>query len=100
MAQFAESLGFDLTDAFAGDAELAADFLEGAAGAVDQAESLLEDGTLTLVKAVEHVLELVAQQVSRGHLHRTDGGVGLDEIAELGVALAVTHLGLERNGLL
>lgn len=37
--QFAQSLGFDLADAFAGDAELLADLFEGAAAAVVESEA-------------------------------------------------------------
>jgi hypothetical protein len=42
VAHLPQGLGLDLADAFAGDLELAADFLEGAAVAVLEAEALLE----------------------------------------------------------
>ena len=48
VAHFAEGFGLDLADALAGDAELAADFLEGAAVAVDEAEALFQDLAFTL----------------------------------------------------
>ena len=56
MAHLAEGLGLDLTDTLAGDLELAADFFEGAAVAVLEAEALFEDFALALGEGVEDVL--------------------------------------------
>ncbi len=42
MAHFPKRFGFDLPDAFAGDAELPADLFKSSAIAVDEAESLFE----------------------------------------------------------
>jgi hypothetical protein len=46
VAHFAERFGFDLTDSFAGDAELSAHLFERSAVTVDQAEPLFENLTL------------------------------------------------------
>ena len=43
VAEFAEGFGFDLADAFAGDVEFFADFLEGSGAAVFDAETEAQD---------------------------------------------------------
>src|SRR5687768_13263076 len=57
MAYFAEGFGFDLADAFAGDAELAADFFEGARVAISEAEAKFENLAFALGEAGEDVAE-------------------------------------------
>ena len=61
MLELAQSLGLDLTDAFAGDLELLADFLQGVLVPVAQAEAHLEDLRFALGKAFEGLLDLLAQ---------------------------------------
>ena len=51
VAHFAQGLGFDLTDAFASDAELPADFLERAWRAVAQAEAQVQHFLLAVGQA-------------------------------------------------
>ena len=48
MTHLPQGLGFDLPDAFARHLELLADFLEGAAVAVDKSEAECEDPPLAL----------------------------------------------------
>ncbi len=52
VTHFAEGFGFDLADALAGDLELAADFFEGAAVAVLEAEALFEDFAFALSRFI------------------------------------------------
>ena len=59
MAQLREGLALDLADALARDAELAADLLERARVAVEQAEAELDDLLLTLGERVEDVFYIV-----------------------------------------
>ena len=52
VAHLAECLGLDLADAFAGNLELAADFLEGAGVTVGEAEAEREHAALTISERV------------------------------------------------
>jgi hypothetical protein len=58
MADFLQPLGFDLTDALAGDVEALADFFEGAGLAVLEAEAEFEHFALALGQAAEGSREL------------------------------------------
>ena len=82
MTHLAQGFGFDLTDALTGHLELAADFLEGAAVAVLEAEALLEHFALAFGEGVEHVLDLVLEHRKAGFLHRVVGGLVLNEVTE------------------
>src|SRR5215203_3449708 len=99
MAHLAQGLGLDLPDALAGDFELAADFFEGAAVAVDEAEALLEDLALALGEGVEDVADFFLQQGDGGDVARILRGGIRDEIAEGGV-VALTDGRLKGDGLL
>src|SRR4051812_8868695 len=55
VTHLAQRLGLDLPDAFAGNLELLADFLERAAVAVHEAEAQREHATLALGERVEYV---------------------------------------------
>src|SRR5688572_8197737 len=66
VADFAERLGFDLADAFAGDAKLAADLFEGAGVAIGQAEAKFEDLAFALAEAGEDIAELGLKKAERG----------------------------------
>ena len=59
VTHFAEGLGFNLTDAFAGDAELLADFFQRARITVAQAETEFENFALTLGQAGKDIAEFV-----------------------------------------
>jgi len=68
VAHLAERLGLDLADAFAGDFELLADFLEGAAITIDQAETERQHAAFAFGERVEHVDNFFAQERKRGHI--------------------------------
>ena len=59
MAQFAQRLGFNLADAFAGDRELLADFFERVLAAVFQAEAHLDDFFFTRGERLQHLRGLL-----------------------------------------
>ena len=99
VAHFAEGLGLDLADAFAGDLELPADLLERAAVAVHESEALFEDLTLALGEGREHVANLVLEQADGRDVRRIFGRAVGDEIAEARV-VAVADGRLQRDGLL
>ena len=66
MTHFAEGFGFDLADAFAGDAELFADFFQSARVAIAEAESQFENFSFAFGKAAEDVGELVFEKTEAG----------------------------------
>src|SRR5829696_4808616 len=78
----AQSLRFDLPNALAGDLELAADFFERPAVAIDQAEPLLQDLALALRERGQHVANLVLEERDRRDVRRVLGGLIGNEITE------------------
>src|SRR6188508_195980 len=59
VAKLAQGLGLDLADALAGDAELAADFLEGPVLAIAEAEAELDDLALAVRKLAQRLRDLL-----------------------------------------
>jgi len=90
VAHFAERLGLDLTDAFARDFEILADFFQRARTAVHQTKALFQHHPLALGQAAQHVAQFVPEQAEAGDVEGIVGGLVLDEIAEIGV-LGVAH---------
>src|SRR5690242_18235577 len=85
VTHFAEGFGFDLADAFAGDAKLFTDFFEGARVAVTKAEAEFENFPFAFGEAGEYVGELVFKEAEAGDFGRAFGGFILDEISEAGL---------------
>ena len=83
VTHLAERFGLDLADALARDAKLPAYFLERAAVAVDQAETLFEHLALSIGQGLENVFDLLLEQRDRGHVARIFRAFVLDEIAEI-----------------
>ena len=65
MAQLAEGFGFNLANAFAGDAELAAHFLQSAGTAVPEAEALFNNFAFTVREGVQNILDFFFQERER-----------------------------------
>src|SRR5437773_1396546 len=85
MAKLAQRLRLDLTDPLASDPELLADFLEGPATAVLQAEAELENVAFPCRKGSQDIVDVFAKQLVG---HCVDRGLGLaifQEIAQPGV---------------
>ena len=82
-----EGLALDLADALARDAELSADLLERARMAVLEPEAQADDLALSFCKSVEHLAQLLLKHGEACSVGRHDGGIVLDEVAELAVFL-------------
>src|SRR5512146_3320720 len=81
MPHLTQGLGFDLAEAFAGDAELLADLFQGAVIAIPQSKSQFEHLALALRQAAQDIVELVLEQAEAGHFGGALGVLVLDEIA-------------------
>src|SRR5207249_10557271 len=87
MAQLAERLGLDLSDALAGDREALADLFERVLAAVADAEPQLDDLLLARRQRFEHRFGLFLEiQVDDG-FGRRDHLAILDEVAEMRIFL-------------
>src|SRR6266699_6090065 len=87
MAQFAQSLSLNLTNAFASDVELFADFLQCAAAAIIQAEAQLEHFAFALRQAVKHIFHLLFEQLMAGGIGRSKRRVILNEVTQVAIVL-------------
>ena len=99
MAQLGKGFAFDLTNALARNAELSADFLKRMRMAVLEPEAQADDLALSFRKSVEHLAQLLLKHGEACSVGRHDGGIVLDEVAELAVFLFADR-GFQRNGLL
>jgi hypothetical protein len=99
MTQFAQRLGFDLADAFAGDRERLADFFQRVLGAVFQPEAHLDDLLLARRQRAQHLRGLLLEVDVDHGLGRRDHGAVLDEVAEMRIFLFADGR-LQRDGLL
>ena len=73
MTELAERLGLDLTDPLAGDVELLADLLEGSGAAVLEAESELQNASLTTGQRIEDRLDLLLEELMEAVLDSLTG---------------------------
>src|SRR5713226_1934570 len=87
MAQFAQGLGLNLTDALAGDVELFAHFLQRAAAAIVQAEAQLQHFALALGQAIQHIFHLLLEKLVAGGVGGSQRGMIFDEVAQVAVVL-------------
>ena len=99
MAQLAQGLGFDLADAFAGDIELLAHFLQRAGAAVLDTEAQLQHLFLPGRQRAEHIHQLLLEQGEAGRLGGLGGAFVGNEVAQMGILL-LTDGRFQRNGLL
>ena len=99
MAEFAQRLRLDLTNAFAGHVEQAADFLEGTAVPVGKAEPEVHDLPLAVRQRVENLTQAFLEQMPLGDLKGIFARQVRDEIAIMRVII-VANLRLQRNRLL
>src|SRR5437879_2372634 len=99
MAQLLQCFGFDLPDAFARDAEAAADFFERVLlTAAVEAKAHPDDTLLTRAERVQHLVRDFPQIHDIKPLRRSQSRGVFDQIAELRVAL-LTHWSFERDWL-
>ena len=97
-AKLAESLGFDLTDAFAGYVELLTDLFEGVFALAADAEAETDDLLLFRGEGLENVSGFVADVGFDDGVHRGADPTVFDEIAESGFTIAPDG-GLEGDGI-
>ncbi len=83
MAQLGQRFRLDLADALAGNAELAANFLERARMAIFQAETQADNLALAFGQALERFRKLLLEHAERSGIGRNDSGVVFDEVAQL-----------------
>ena len=84
VTHLAERLRFDLTDTFAGDLEVAADFFERALDAVEEAEAEDEDFLLAFGEGAQDEVDLLAEEAGGGRVGGVLRGLVLDEVTERG----------------
>ena len=82
MAQFAQGLGFYLSDTLAGDVELFADFFQRVVGVHLDTETHAQHFGFALRQAVEDVLGDIAQTVEHGRINRCQRVGIFDEVAQ------------------
>ena len=70
MAELTESLGLDLPDPLAGDAELFAHFLKSTRMPVIETKPELQDAPLTVSERREDILDLLLEELLGGYLDR------------------------------
>ena len=99
MAELGERLGLDLTDTFAGDAELLTDFLERLGSSAVEAETQPHDLLLAVGQLSEHLGHGVVQHHPRRRVGRAVDRLVLDEVTEVGLVL-VADRRIERQRVL
>jgi len=80
VAQPAQSLRLDLTHTLAGDAHLPADFFQRVRLTVQQTVAQLQDADLARRERIEHLFQMLAQQVVGGGIIRRRRFIVFDEI--------------------
>src|SRR5579875_179251 len=96
MAQLAQSFGLDLANALAGDVELFAHLFQRAAAPIIQAEAQLQHFALALGQAIQHILNLLLEQLMARCLGRCQGGVVFNEVTQVAI-LFLTNWRLQAN---
>ena len=99
LAELPQGLGLDLPDTLPGHAEVPANLFKGPAPAVLQTEPELEHAGLAVAQRVEHIVDLLLEELVGGRLGWRQGAPVLDEIAEVAVLLLADRR-LQRDGLL
>src|SRR4029079_9227836 len=97
MAQLAQRVRLDLADPLAGQAELLADLLERPRPAIVETEPQPENPLFAALEAVEHLRDLLLEELLRDDLVRPERVGILDQLTELRVALLADRR-LERDG--
>jgi len=99
VAELAQRLGLDLTDALASNGKDLADFFESVLAAAIETETHLDDAFFARSKRAEHVSHLLFQVEADGGVRRRGHTFIFDEIAEMGF-LVLANGSLEGDGLL
>src|ERR1044071_1100246 len=99
MPQFAQRLGFYLSNAFTGDGEGLAHFFQSVLGAVFKAEAHLDDFFFTRGERAQHLRGLVLEVDVDDGLGGRDHGAVLNEVAQVRIFFFADGR-LQRDGLL
>lgn len=99
MLKFADGLGLDLADAFAGDLEDASDFFEGVGVAVADAVAEFDDFAFAVGEGFEHLFDAVFEHFLGGGIGGSAGGFVFDEVSEVAV-FAFADGAIEADGVL
>src|SRR5579883_2862793 len=99
MPQLAQRLGLDLADALARHLEFLADFFQRAGPPAVQAEAHLQHAALALAQRVQHLFDLFAQHLVRGHVLRRGGALVGQEVGQIAVVF-FAHRHLQGDGFL
>src|SRR5262249_9042067 len=83
VAELAQRLGLDLSNALPRDPEALADLLQRPLVPIDEPEAELEDPALTRCERVEYVFHLVVEHRQGGGVRWRDRLLVLDEVAEM-----------------
>src|SRR5215831_7217827 len=81
MAQFAQSLGLNLTNTLSSHMELFANFFQSTTAAVIQTEAQLEHLAFTISQAFKHIFYLLFQELMTCSVCWSKRGMILDEVA-------------------
>jgi len=87
MAQFAQGLGFDLTNALASDVVHLANLFEGPFVTVDQPEAHFENLAFAFRQAGENVAQFFLKQTVAGHVGGVFRRLVLDEVTDADIAV-------------
>src|SRR5271154_1262697 len=99
MAQLAQRLGLDLSNAFAGDLEALPYLFQSVFGAVFEAEAHLDDALFSRSQSPKHLRGVLLQVDADDGVGRRDGLAVFDEVAEVRIFF-LTDRRFERDGLL
>src|SRR5436305_10397889 len=85
MTQLTQCLSFDLANPLTSDVEFFAHFFQRAATPIVQTKAQLEHLALTLGQAVQHILDLLFEQLMAGGFSWSERGVIFEEVTEMAV---------------
>ena len=96
LSQLSERLGLDLPNALAGDSEVATHLFQGPTASVLKAEPQLQHSGLALAQRVEHIVDLLLEQLVRSSLRGGESAPVFDKVAQ-GGCLPSSPIGVSRE---
>ena len=96
LADFVECFGFDLTNAFAGNAKDFTDFFERMGNTIGKAETHFKNLLFAFGKIADNFIEMVLQNPATGNGFRRDGIFIGNEVGKHRITLIIPNRGLKR----